>query len=61
MLAILAVDRIRHHHFDRSGEFTVETVHKSRINGRSLKEHKGLTMRGVDVHLRRTFAAGACG
>jgi hypothetical protein len=61
MLTILAIDRIRHHHLDWTGKLTIETVHKSRIDGRSLKEHKWLAMRGVDVYLRCAFAAGGYG
>ena len=55
MLAVLAVDRIGHHDFDRPGKLAIETVHQGCVDGRTLEEHIGLALGGVDVHLRRTL------
>ena len=55
MLAVLAVNGIGDHDLDRPGELAVEPIDQRGVDSCSLEEHKGLAVRGVDVHLRRAL------
>ncbi len=61
MLAVLAVDGIRHHYLYRPGILTIEAVHENGVNGGSLKKHIGLAVRGVKIDLRRTLGIRGSG
>ena len=45
VLAVLAVDRIGDHDFDRSGKFAVEPVNQHSVDGDPLEDDEGLAMR----------------
>jgi len=61
VLAVLAINGVRHHDLQWSGKLPIKPIDQHRVDGCALKDDEGLAVRGVHVYLLRTFLVSCSG